>query len=389
VDASKQARERVVSVSGTGKFPPVPAEHPDDDLLADLAAEVLPDDVALQVQDHVVGCPRCADLLAEAEGIRSLLRNSEPELMPDDVLERLEAALVAAWREDDARLASATGPTSALPTPVPTRTPALRTPVPTRTPATGTPATGTPAVPSPSGSDPRRRIVRSLPGRGDGAERTGSRLGRMTQTTQRARRQALEEQRADRPSMLTRLAPVLKVAASVILVLGVGGLIWQLVSGSGGGATTAAESAAGGSAAAGSAAGAPVLAQVRSTGTNYRKADLGRQVDTLIEDTQKAALSGQAATDSASGGARFRSVQPQASGAGHDLLLQPAALRACLVAIGVAGEQPVAVDLARYANRDAAIIVLNADGGGYDVWVVARDCRPGADGTIANVHLDS
>jgi hypothetical protein len=226
----------------------------------------------------------------------------------------------------------------------------------------------------------------------------------MAQTTQRARRQALEEQRADRPSVLTRLAPVLKVAASVILVLGVGGLIWQLVSGSGRGTTTA-ESASGGSATGGSAAGAPVLAQVRSTGTNYRKADLGRQVDTLIEATQKAALNGQAATDSASGAAGFRSVQPpattkaqnqpeaataaQASGAGHDLLLQPAALRACLEAIGVGGEQPVAVDLARYANRDAAIIVLNADGGGYDVWVVARDCRPGADGTIANVHLDS
>jgi hypothetical protein len=63
-------------------------------------------------------------------------------------------------------------------------------------------------------------------------------------------------------------------------------------------------------------------------------------------------------------------------------LRSPEALQECLNAIGAAKVQPVAVDLARYAGREAAIIVLPVEGGGYDVWVVARDCRAESDGTI-------
>jgi hypothetical protein len=50
----------------------------------------------------------------------------------------------------------------------------------------------------------------------------------------------------------------------------------------------------------------------------------------------------------------------------------------------------VAIDLARYNKQEAAIIVLPADGGvGYDVWVVARNCQPGSDGTIDVVTVKS
>ena len=46
-------------------------------------------------------------------------------------------------------------------------------------------------------------------------------------------------------------------------------------------------------------------------------------------------------------------------------------------------QRAIAVALAPYAAREAAVIVLQQPDGSYAVWVVARTCRPGADGTIA------
>jgi hypothetical protein len=368
VGASKQATERVVNVSETGDLPVVPgtSEHPDHDLLADLAAEVLADDLAEQVQTHVVACHSCAGLLGEAEGIRTLLRQGEPDRMPDDVLERLTAALSSSSLEEQtADVADA---------------PAL---------SAGVARVG-------SGTDPRRRLTPALPknaaARAAATGDTGriARLKtRMTTPTESARRQAREEELADRPSRLSRLAPLLKVAATVVVLLGVGGLVWNLLSGSTGGASSADS---GGEVAASSA---PVLAAVQTTGTNYSAGDLRKQVDTLIGTTQGAALKSSpapSAADAGSASAESRQRQnPSAAAlaAGADLLTSPAALRACLSAIGADDDQPVAVDLARWDDRDAAIIVLNADGGGYDVWVVARTCAANADGTIAQQHIDS
>ena len=190
--------------------PSVPGEHPDHDLLADLAAEVLPDDLAGQVQDHVIGCSGCASLLAEAEGIRSLLRQGEPVRMPEDVLARLERAVVAARNDDTAAEAGpVTRPAGNELTDTSTR---LMRPV-------GAAATG--AV---------RRISRSAPPTtaiptGAGSPPTG-RLSRMgSRPAESARRQAREEARADRPS---RLAPALRIAAAVVVLLGAGGLFLQL-----------------------------------------------------------------------------------------------------------------------------------------------------------------
>lgn len=346
----------MVNVSGTGEQP-VATNHPDHDLLADLAAEVLDDDLAGEVQSHVVDCASCAGLLAEAEGIRSWLRQGEPETMPADVMERLATALAGVTPAADA------GDTADAPAP---------------------------GVPTPAGGVARgvgsRRLTPALPKNRAATGDTG-RLTRITSRlgtpTESARRQAREEELADRPSLISRFAPVLKVAAAVIVLLGVGGFVWNLVGGSDDSTTTA-------SSAGSAASSAPVLAPVQATGTNYSDSDLQKQVDTLIGASQASALKATEAPASGSteSAARDSAASPLAA-ASSDLLKSPAALRACLGAIGAGDDQPVAVDLARWRDRDAAIIVLNADGGGYDVWVVSRTCAPNADGAIAQEHIDS
>jgi len=366
-----------VTVAGPNQVP-VPSEHPNNDLLADLAAEVLPDDLAGHVQDHVIGCSLCAALLADAEGVRSMLLQVEPEQMPAEVLTRLEQALLTARREDEAARAAGVAGDSG------------ETRIMSRLPL-GTDSGRT---------DPGRRIARS-PATGrigavgpataplaTGGPKTG-RLSRMSSTRQGARRQAIEEQKADRPSPIARLTPVLRIAAAVLVVVGVGALTLQLRGGdSSGGAAD--------SSAAGTVAGGPVITPVQSTATDYVKKALPAQVKTLISNSQKLLASPNALQDEASGVTANRAQAPEAAksapgptpaaGAQGQLLRSPAALQACLAAIGANQVQPVAVDLARYAGREAAIIVLPADGGGYDVWVVARDCRAGSDGAIAVIN---
>lgn len=361
----------------------VPTEHPDNDLLADLAADVLPDDLAGHVQDHVINCPACANLLAEAEGIRSLLLQSEPERMPDQVLTRLERALAVARQEDEAARQPAGRPV--LDT-AETRAMPRITAAPSSADGRGSEGPRT---------DPGRRIARSGAGRGPatgpltgtmpaaGGPKTG-RLSRMSTSTQSLRRQAIEEQKAEEPSLFERLAPVLKIAAAVLVVVGAGGLLLQL-RGSGSDATSVASSAAD----SGSAATAPLLAPVQATETDYTKADLGKQVKALIATSQQESLKSAAvAPDAAATPSAETKADPSApaaglSAGGSQLALRtPAILQACLKAINATQVQPVAVDLASYAGREAAIIVLPADGGGYEVHVVARDCRAGNDTTF-------
>jgi hypothetical protein len=380
-----------------------PREHPDADLLADLAADVLPEDLARRVESHVVDCDRCAGLLAEAEGIRGLLRRETPPAMPEDVADRIGTA-IAALRlgpaagdrpgldddpDADARWAAAAA------------TGAVGAARGRRSLAEGSADDGE----APAGWAVRRKVER-------GRAASVTRLRRAASGPARPRREALEEQRsAERAG---RIGRVLLAAAAVIVFVAAGGLAVRLLgdagalptaasngdsgdSGSSGSAedqaATAPEAATGRSGSGGErSAAADGAAPVLTTGTNYTAAGLEAQVRVLVVSAATP-LSGKAAGDatattgqpvpSPQASPRLAAQPPQ----GNQALMTPAALRACLQALDATDEQVVAVDLARYEGRDSAVIVLRASGGAYDVWVVARDCRPGADGTLKYVPM--
>jgi hypothetical protein len=374
-----------VNVSGPYEVP-VPSEHPNNDLLADLAAEVLADDLAGHVQDHVIGCSRCAAVLADAESVRAMLLQIEPEQMPDEVLARLERALKTARREDESTAAGDGAETRVL------GRLSLGSDTARSDPGRRIPRSGNVAGPATGRIAPAAGLTGSMATMGPKT----SRLNRMSAPAQSARRQAIEEQKADQPSRLSRLAPILRIAAGVLVVAGVGVGVMQL-RGDGGSSADQATSAGSGS------APAPIVAPVQSTKTNYAEKALPTQVKSLIAASQKLLvepgadnpeiaaesndLSAASSPPEAPKAAASRASTPAPTGQGQ-LLRSPTALRACLQAIGAGQLEPVAVDLARYAGREAAIIVLPADGGGYEVWVVARDCRADSDGTIDVVRVN-
>ncbi|MGW5634807.1 anti-sigma factor family protein [Streptomyces sp. NPDC003832] len=72
------------------------AGHPDVTELSDLTEGLLPESRSTDVRRHLDGCELCADVHASLEEIRGLLgAQPEPMAMPDDVVERIEAALTA------------------------------------------------------------------------------------------------------------------------------------------------------------------------------------------------------------------------------------------------------------------------------------------------------
>ncbi|MEU6392448.1 hypothetical protein [Streptomyces sp. NPDC046939] len=73
------------------------AEHPEIDEISDLAEGLLPASRSAELRRHLDGCSLCADVYASLEEIRSLLGTPLPgsSRMPDDVAERIDAALAA------------------------------------------------------------------------------------------------------------------------------------------------------------------------------------------------------------------------------------------------------------------------------------------------------
>ncbi|WP_051731930.1 anti-sigma factor family protein [Kitasatospora phosalacinea] len=133
--------------------PHPPSGHPDLDALADLAEDLLPPEQAAPLHAHLTTCPACAGDFAALRGLPELLADAPAPAMPQDVADRLAAALAA---ESAAR--AETGPTAAPPAPGPTRAPAPAPAVPRRT---GAPA-GAPSSGTGPGRPPRRRGGRLL-----------------------------------------------------------------------------------------------------------------------------------------------------------------------------------------------------------------------------------
>lgn len=155
------------------------------------------------------------------------------------------------------------------------------------------------------------------------------------------------------------------LAAAAVVVLGAGGMLVKTVPFSGGDTSTAASAEREAKDGAASAEAAPqadsAATVVRASGTAYTQAAIVAQVLALLQpDGALTAL-----------GSAF-SAEP---------LTTPAGLAGCLQALG-AGAELLAVDLATFGGAPAAIVVLATNDGGREVWVVARTCQPGADGTL-------
>ncbi len=72
------------------------AWHPDVTELSDLTEGLLPLSRSAEVRRHLDGCPLCADVYDSLEEIRGMLGTLPgPARMPDDVAERIDAALAA------------------------------------------------------------------------------------------------------------------------------------------------------------------------------------------------------------------------------------------------------------------------------------------------------
>ncbi|MFE3941506.1 hypothetical protein ACFXPV_06440 [Streptomyces sp. NPDC059118] len=71
-------------------------QHPDVTEISDLAEELLPSSRAAEVRGHVDGCELCGEVHASLMEIRELLGTVPmPQHMPDDIVDRIDAALAA------------------------------------------------------------------------------------------------------------------------------------------------------------------------------------------------------------------------------------------------------------------------------------------------------
>lgn len=422
----------------------VPGGHPPQDVLADLAAEVLSVEQARDVEAHVMRCRECEQMLVDAERVRALLAGPRPGPMPADVWNRIESSFAA---EAAARGRNATGPGSsggvgtsstrgwfdspelsastatpyALPSAVPPQVPSP-SPAPASAPLPPPPFAGSPvtapALPGSQGGSRGRSADRTDGSRGTAPD-TGSmflpkdgapsvplpppdmsfdeaptaawrlflnepepeppsdpvqhKVGRAVRSMRSRRDVRTENEKVPtwrRPGVVTA------VAAAGIAVLGLSGLGLAKVLGGDDRDGMAAPAAL---------PGASGRGLVVNSGAEYTASTLAAQVKALVKNgspisTRTSAAKGtpdsSAAKTSSPGAVGSPSVRP-------GTVADPKHLQSCLAALGEADRKPIVVDLARYQGREAAVIVLPGVTSGYEVWVVARDCRPGAEGHLA------
>ncbi|WP_073807115.1 anti-sigma factor family protein [Kitasatospora sp. CB01950] len=115
--------------------PHPPSEHPELDALADLAEDLLPSEQAEPLHRHLAACPACAEDYAALCGLPELLADVPAPPMPQEVADRLTAALAAesaaraqTRAEDPPKPAAApSGPTAPLRTDAPAGAPRAAT----------------------------------------------------------------------------------------------------------------------------------------------------------------------------------------------------------------------------------------------------------------------
>jgi len=339
----------------------LPGRHPGDDLLADLAAEVLPETQARTIEAHVIGCPRCAELLSDAESVRRLLVTDDPGPMPPEVLARIESALQA---EAAARAAGGDhldgrGP-GAPAAPVHATPPAGPQAPWGRDWADGTGVQDPVPDASPTRLDRPGRVARSVRPGGSGP---------------RNRRDA----RPDRPAgFLQRRAGVLLGAAAALVLVSATGVVMSQLGGDG---STTSASMSGGPAS-DEAAAAPStggFADVRFTTSRseYTSQNLAAQARKVLQQNFDASQP-RSATRTVASPSAFASV----TGGPAQALRDSDRLSACIKGLD-RDVVPVAVDFSTFQDREAAIILLPGPGGGYEVWAVDPTCGPDGDGVLA------
>ncbi|MFC8723236.1 anti-sigma factor family protein [Kitasatospora sp. NPDC057198] len=297
--------------------PHPPSGHPATDALADLAEDLLPPDQAAPLHAHLADCPACAEDFAALCGLPELLADAPVPAMPQDVADRLAAALAA---ESAAR--TETRPTG----PVPPSGPAA-------------PGNNAPAAPHRTGAPAGSPTAATGPGRPPRGRRRGRRL------------------------LLAGTA-----VAVVIFTLGWGGSLFD--SGTDGRSSTAsrgvadaaaAPASAGGSEAGKPLPGSPAPQQVApgsgadGAGPDFTEAQLAEQVRRLMEGSAPHQL-------------------------GRPSPYATAELSPCLLeAAGRSGEQPAATEPGRYQGRPVLALVFRPPGGSgpLDVFLVTPDC-PGS-----------
>ncbi|MFB7946768.1 anti-sigma factor family protein [Kitasatospora phosalacinea] len=75
--------------------PHPPSGHPGPDALADLAEDLLPPEQAAPLLAHLDDCPACAEDFALLRELPDLLADTPVPAMPQDLADRLTAALAA------------------------------------------------------------------------------------------------------------------------------------------------------------------------------------------------------------------------------------------------------------------------------------------------------
>jgi hypothetical protein len=340
----------------------MPGRHPDDDLLADLAADVLPLEQARAVEAHVLSCDRCASLLSDAERVRGLLLADDAGPVPPEIWNRIEAALRSA----------------------------------TPSPSVESSLTGSPPPPPPT-----RRVDAAGPSGWEGADplddpdewatKTGSRTTEPAERAIAHVRSLPTSRRDSRPDRRIRSGPLLVGAAAVVVLLLAVGTVRLLQSGRGGAAAAfdSSEGSAGRSSAP-AAPGSVVAVMIVRSNADYTSVTLAQRARALVTGATKNRPQGNGESSSASRTPAaapepltYASVPPNPQA--QDVT-NPQRLAACLTALGASSDTVVAVDLARYQGREAAILVLRADSG-YEVWVVERTCHAGDEGALAETTI--